>query len=61
MEMSPGGMIITGLALVLVVEGLLYALFPDAIRKMMALAITTPPEQLRLYGLSVAVIGALMI
>ncbi len=49
--------ITTALALVFVIEGLLYALFPDSIRKMFALALTMPPEKLRLMGAGMAAFG----
>ena len=49
--------LLTGLALVLVVEGLIYALFPDAMKRFMALAIEVPGESLRAIGLAAAVVG----
>jgi uncharacterized protein len=49
--------ILTAFAMVFVIEGLLYALFPDAIRKMMAYAIMLPVQQLRLVGLVMATTG----
>ncbi len=49
--------ILTALALMLVIEGLLYALFTDSIRRMMAVALTLPPEKLRMFGFFVATVG----
>lgn len=53
--------ILTALSLVFVIEGLTYALFPDAVRKMMAVAVTLPPERLRLFGLAGVACGLSMI
>jgi len=55
--MEFGSYILTSLALVFVIEGLLYALFPGGIRKMMAMAIEMPPEKLRLLGAVMALTG----
>jgi uncharacterized protein len=52
-----GTYIITALALVFVLEGLLYAFFPEAIRKMMAFALTLPPTHMRKIGLIMAATG----
>lgn len=49
--------ILTAFSLVFVIEGLIYTLFPDSVRKMMALAIQMPPEKLRMFGLVMAVTG----
>ncbi len=49
--------ILTAFALVFVIEGLIYALFPDSVRKMMAMAIQMPSEKLRLFGLVMAATG----
>lgn len=47
----------TALALVFVIEGLIYAFFPDAVRKMMAYAISIPVQSLRMTGLLMAALG----
>ena len=49
--------ILTAFALVFVIEGLIYAIFPDAVRRMMALAIEMPSERLRTFGFFMAVMG----
>lgn len=49
--------IVTALALVLVIEGLIYAIFPDQVRKMMAMAVMMPVNQLRSVGLAMALVG----
>ena len=47
----------TALALVLVIEGALYALFPDGMRRMIAQTLTVPAPMLRAVGLAGACIG----
>jgi uncharacterized protein YjeT (DUF2065 family) len=48
---------LTAFALVLVLEGIAYALFPDLMRRMLALALMTPVGQLRIAGLVAAICG----
>ncbi len=43
--------------MVLVIEGTLYALFPDGLKRLMALAQSLPATNLRLGGLAMAVVG----
>lgn len=43
--------ILTALALVFVIEGLVYALFPDGVRKMMAMALMMETSKIRLMGI----------
>jgi uncharacterized protein len=45
------------LGLVLALEGALYALFPEGMRRAAALALALPAEQLRIGGLVAAVLG----
>lgn len=47
----------TALALVLVIEGLLYALAPDGMKEMAAIALETPAGYLRLAGLVAMTVG----
>jgi len=47
----------TALALVLVIEGLAWAAFPEAMRRMMAQVMVMPPEILRGVGLFMAILG----
>ena len=47
----------TGLALVLVIEGILYALFPDGMKRVAARAMVVPPQVLRAAGLLAASFG----
>jgi uncharacterized protein YjeT (DUF2065 family) len=51
----------TALALVLVIEGALYALFPDGMRRAAARALLVPPQALRLAGLTAACVGVALV
>lgn len=51
----------TGLALVLVFEGILYALFPDGMKRAAARAMTVPPHVLRAAGLLSAALGVVFV
>lgn len=48
---------LTALALVLVIEGVLYAGFPDTMKRGMQAAFELPPMTLRAVGLAVALLG----
>lgn len=56
---SFGLYIATALALVFVIEGLIYALFTKEMQKVMALAIGLPPEKLRNMGFVMLGLGLL--
>lgn len=45
------------LGLVLAVEGALYALFPEGMRRAIAMALALPADQLRVAGLVAAALG----
>ncbi|MCH7540190.1 MAG: DUF2065 domain-containing protein [Proteobacteria bacterium] len=49
--------LITALGLVLVIEGALYALFPDGMKRMMALVLNQPAGSLRTAGVVAAGLG----
>jgi uncharacterized protein len=51
----------TALALVLVIEGILYALFPEGMKRVAARAMTVPPQALRGAGLVAAAIGVVIV
>lgn len=51
----------TAFGLVLVIEGLIYALFPGAMRKMMAAALELPPETLRRGGAAAVAVGVVIV
>ena len=48
---------LTALALVMVIEGVLYAGFPDTMKRGMQAAFELPPTTLRAVGLAVALLG----
>lgn len=47
----------TSFALILVIEGLFYAVFPDMMRRLMALAVMVPVSRLRLFGCGLTAAG----
>lgn len=49
--------LLAALGLVFVIEGALYALFPNAMQRMMRQVLDLPPATLRTVGLVAAVIG----
>lgn len=51
----------TALGLVLVIEGALYALFPEGMQRMMAQTLKLPPALLRRAGLGAAVVGFVVV
>jgi uncharacterized protein YjeT (DUF2065 family) len=51
----------TALALVLVIEGVLYALFPEAMKRLMAQMLSVPPTTLRMAGLAAACLGVALV
>ena len=51
----------TGLALVLVIEGVLYALFPEGMKHVAARAMLVPPQILRASGLLAASAGVVIV
>jgi uncharacterized protein YjeT (DUF2065 family) len=53
--------LVTALGLALAIEGILYALFPDAMRKMMAQLLSQPPTVVRTSGLLAAAVGVVSV
>ena len=51
----------TALALVLVIEGCLYALFPESMKRAAARALAVPPQALRAAGLAAACVGVALV
>ena len=49
------------LGLVLVIEGALYALFPEGMKRVMAQAMEVPPPTIRAFGLGAAVFGLFIV
>ncbi len=53
--------LLVGLGLMLAIEGVAYALFPDAMRRMVARILAEPSERVRYFGLSMAAIGVAIV
>jgi hypothetical protein len=53
--------LLTGLALLLVIEGLFLAIFPDRLRWLLERMAEVPPEVLRVGGLVSAAVGVFMV
>lgn len=49
------------LALVLVIEGTIYTLFPDGMRRMMAMLSEQPSSAIRMAGLLAAITGVIIV
>jgi uncharacterized protein len=47
----------TALALVFVIEGMLYSAFPEGMKRMVAQMVVMPPAMLRITGLVAACLG----
>lgn len=56
-----GEIVLTALALVLVIEGAAYALFPDGIKRAMAAMQQIPASTLRSFGLAAALTGVVIV
>ncbi|MBG51661.1 MAG: DUF2065 domain-containing protein [Alphaproteobacteria bacterium] len=52
---------LVALGLVLVLEGLLYALFPGAMKRMVMLVLTMPDEAIRRSGLVALALGVVIV
>jgi len=48
-------------ALILVIEGVLYALFPNGMKRMLVSLIDVPESALRSVGLTCAIIGVVLV
>jgi len=53
--------LIVAIGLVLVIEGLAYAAFPQAIRRMLKMVEETPDRTMRTGGLSIACLGLVIV
>lgn len=51
----------TALALILVIEGVIYSLFPNAMKRMLEHVATVSPQSLRIGGLFFAILGVLIV
>ena len=53
--------LVAALGLALAIEGLLFAAFPDAVRRAMLEAADSPSERMRLVGMAAAFAGVLLV
>lgn len=53
--------LITAVAVAIVLEGLLYAAFPDRMKKMLASILAMPASQIRAAGLACAAVGLIFL
>lgn len=51
----------TALALILVIEGILYALIPDGMKRLASRTLATPAQALRAAGLIAACLGVVLV
>lgn len=49
--------VLTAFALIFVIEGMLYAVFPDAMRRVFAMALAMPASSLRRFGVAMVLCG----
>ncbi len=54
-------LLLAALGLAITIEGVLYALFPDAMRRMMVQVLRLPPDTLRAAGLAAAGLGVFVV
>ncbi len=57
----PGEDIVIAIGLVFVIEGLIWALFPQLFRKLAILALETPEAQLRMSGIIAIATGVFVV
>lgn len=53
--------LIVALGLVLVIEGVLYAVAPNGMKRLIAFALQQPSSQIRVVGLVMAALGVLIV
>ena len=58
---SLGSYILLASALIFVLEGLIYALFPSQVQNMMRVATQMAPERLRYFGAAMIAFGVLLV
>jgi len=52
---------LTALALILVIEGIFYALLPEGVKRLALRTTKTPSQSLRLGGLAAAILGVVLV
>lgn len=55
------GELLTALGLMFVIEGATYALFPEAMKRMVSQLLALQTNQIRMFGLAFAIFGFLII
>ena len=58
---NPMTVFLTALGLAIVIEGVCYALFPDAMKKMMQHVLAQPTSTLRAFGIGAAAVGVVIV
>ncbi len=53
--------LVTAVGLVFVIEGVIYSLFPNGMKRMMMVALTLPTNRLRSMGLAMALVGFVIV
>jgi uncharacterized protein YjeT (DUF2065 family) len=53
--------LLTALALILVIEGIVYALFPESMKRLALRTTRTPAQSLRIGGLVAAIFGVVLV
>ncbi|MGP9821448.1 DUF2065 domain-containing protein [Salinarimonas sp. NSM] len=53
--------LVVALGLVLAVEGLLFAAFPEGVKRAMIAAAETPADRMRLVGIASAIVGVAIV
>ena len=53
--------LLTALALILVIEGVIYALFPEGMKRLALRTTRTPDQSLRIGGLIAAILGVVLV
>ena len=53
--------ITTAIALIFIIEGLIYALFTEKVKAMLAIVMEMPVQQVRTMGFSMAAIGLVLL
>jgi uncharacterized protein len=53
--------LLTALALILVIEGIVYALFPEVMKRLAVRTTRTPSQSFRIGGLIAAILGVILV
>jgi uncharacterized protein len=53
--------LLTAFALILVLEGIAYALFPEIVKRLAAHTLRMPAQSLRVGGLAAAIVGVIIV